>query len=428
MDLHAIGITAEYNPFHNGHQWQLQALRERLGNIPVIACMSGWFVQRGEIALASPWTRAAMAVHAGVDLVLLLPSWYSLRSADYFAAGAVKSLAATGIVNMLACGVEYINTGTSTLPDTADWTLQQETEQQVKTLLQQGLSYGAAWETAAMQNNKDVNWFKGANNLLALAYQKAILQNDLPIKLLTLSRRGNGYNDTGLMPPFASATAIRTALRKNSSDATLSAVLPKTSLHLLSLKEINYPERFTRQEDILSILLAHLLIQHDSNSLYEHSSASRDLCDRFYNAREELQQGYTAFCKKITNNRDALPSVRRLTLQLLLQKPRAFWKEIPEPSYLRVLAFNDRGRSLLKKMKGTATLPIINKLGNETQYKNSDLYPLLQLDAAAADLFQLLNRNAGGYGSCFTTSPLYVELNLHCSGLFRKIFPNNLQQ
>ena len=75
MNLRAIGITAEYNPFHNGHRWQLQAIRKRFGNVPVIACMSGWFVQRGEIALADPWTRSAMAVHAGVDLIFLLPSW-----------------------------------------------------------------------------------------------------------------------------------------------------------------------------------------------------------------------------------------------------------------------------------------------------------------------------------------------------------------
>ena len=106
MSLHTIGITAEYNPFHNGHRWQLQTLREKSGNVPVIACMSGWFVQRGEIAAVDPWIRASMAVHAGVDLVVLLPSWYTLRSADYFAAGAVKTLAATGIVDTLVCGAE----------------------------------------------------------------------------------------------------------------------------------------------------------------------------------------------------------------------------------------------------------------------------------------------------------------------------------
>ena len=407
MNLQAIGITAEYNPFHNGHRWQLRAIRERFGSRPVIACMSGWFVQRGDIALTNPWTRAAMAVHAGVDLVFLLPSWYSLRSADYFSAGAVKTLAATGLVSTLVCSTEQ-STGNS-LAETAAWSLQGETEQQIKTLLQQGLSYGAAWETAAAQNHKDASWFKGANNLLALAYQKAVLQNNLPIKLHTLPRQGSNYNDTELAPPFASASAIRIALRNGCVPAAIASVLPEESVALLKLNEINYPDIFDRQEERMTLLLSNLLIRHNSLDLYEHSSASRDLCDRFYNERSELRQGCNAFCRKIANKRDPLPSVRRLILQLLLQKPRAFWTEMPEPAYLRVLAFNDWGRILLKKMKEKATIPIITKTGSEELYKNTDLYPLLQLDADAADLYQLLNGNTGIYGTCFTTSPIYVK-------------------
>ena len=122
-----------------------------------------------------------------------------------------------------------------------------------------------------------------------------------------------------------------------------------------------------------------------------------------------MQQGYNSFCREITNKRDPLPSVRRLALQLLLHKDRDFWTEVPEPAYLRVLAFNDRGRSLLKEMKETAKLPVITKPGSKEQYKNTALYPLLQLDADAADLYQLLNGNTGIYGTCFTTSPFYVK-------------------
>lgn len=333
MNLEIIGITTEYNPFHNGHLWQLRTIREKFGNVPVIACMSGSFVQRGETALTDPWTRAAMAVHAGVDLVLLLPSWYSLRSADYFAAGAVKTLAATGLVNTLVCGAE--NDTDNVLAETAAWSLQAETEQQIKTLLRKGLSYGAAWETAAQQNHKDARWFKGANNLLALSYQKAVLQNDLPVKLLTLPRQGRSYNDTELTPPYASASAIRTALRNNRPSSSLESVLPEKSIALMRLQEIDYPGRFARQEEILTLLLSYLLARYSNSDLYEHSSASQDLCDRFHNARSELKQGYDAFCRKITSKRDPLPSVRRLALQLLLHKDRAFWTEMPDPAYLR---------------------------------------------------------------------------------------------
>ena len=407
MILQVVGITAEYNPFHNGHRWELNAIREKYGNVPVIACMSGFFVQRGEIALTDPWSRAAMAVRAGVDLVLLLPAWYSLRSADYFAAGAVKTLAATGLVNTLVCGAE-LGAG-NTLAETAAWSLQEKTEQQIKTLLQKGLSYGAAWETAASENFKDAGWFKGANNLLALAYQKAVLQNNLPFELVTLPRQGRGYNETELTPPYASASAIRTALRNNCPPSSLASVLPADSLALLRLNETDYPARFARQEETLTLLLGSLFARCGSRDLYEHSSASQDLCDRFHNARSELQQGYNAFCQRVTSKRDPLPSVRRLALQLLLHKERTFWTNTPEPAYLRVLAFNDRGRRLLKEMKATAKQPVITKPGNKEQYKNTALHPLLQLDADTADLYQLLNGNPGIYGTCFTTSPVYVK-------------------
>ena len=407
MNLQIIGITTEYNPFHNGHKWQLQAIREKFGNVPVIACMSGFFVQRGEIALTDPWSRAAAAVHAGADLVLLLPSWYSLRSADYFAAGAVKTLAATGLVNTLVCGTEQ-DAGHN-LAETAAWSLQAETEQQIKTLLQKGLSYGAAWETAAMQKHKDANWFKGANNLLALAYQKVVIQNNLSFELITLPRQGSNYNDTVLTPPYASASAIRTALRNNGASVSLSSVMPEDSLALLKPNETNYAARFVQQEETLALLLGSLLARCNSHDLYEHSSGSRELCDRFHNGKSELQQGYRSFCRSITSKRNPLPSVRRLALQLLLHKGRAFWTETPEPAYLRVLAFNNRGRNLLKKMKETAKLPVVTKPGRIEHYKNTALYPLFQPDADAADLYQLLNGNIGIYGTCFTTSPLYVK-------------------
>ena len=407
MNLQIIGITTEYNPFHNGHKWQLQAIREKFGNVPVIACMSGFFVQRGEIALTDPWSRAAAAVRAGADLVLLLPSWYSLRSADYFAAGAVKTLAATGLVNTLVCGTEQ-DAGHN-LAETAAWSLQAETEQQIKTLLQKGLSYGAAWETAAMQKHKDANWFKGANNLLALAYQKVVIQNNLSFELITLPRQGSNYNDTVLTPPYASASAIRTALRNNGASVSLSSVMPEASLALLNPHATNHADRFVQQEETLALLLGSLLARCNSHDLYEHSSGSRELCDRFHNGKSELQQGYRSFCRSITSKRNPLPSVRRLALQLLLHKGRAFWTETPEPAYLRVLAFNNRGRNLLKKMKETAKLPVVTKPGSIEHYKNTALYPLFQLDADAADLYQLLNGNIGIYGTCFTTSPLYVK-------------------
>ena len=274
--METAGIVAEYNPFHNGHAWQLAALKKQLGDVSVVACMSGAFVQRGEAAIASPLVRAEMAIRGGIDLVLELPVAYSLRSADYFAAGAVQTLAATGLVTHLVCGIENPVTedifpeqnstsgpgqepqsktdegsrqepqpgskqglklnqaqeqGPDTnfpkprlpfappLPETAKWSLTAEAESRVHLFTQAGFSYAAAWEKAAeaWQNGASF-WFSSPNNILALAYQKAILQHSKKMQLHLLPRQGSGYKQEVLTPPYASAAAIRQAL----SEATVS--------------------------------------------------------------------------------------------------------------------------------------------------------------------------------------------------------------
>lgn len=109
----SIGVIAEYNPFHNGHLLHLtEARRLAGGDLPVIAVMSGSVVQRGEPAFCNKWARAQMAVQSGADLVLELPAVFSCRSAEFFAAGAVQLLAATGITGYLAFGAETAETQT----------------------------------------------------------------------------------------------------------------------------------------------------------------------------------------------------------------------------------------------------------------------------------------------------------------------------
>ena len=99
--MQATGIIAEYNPFHNGHLYHIQETK-RLTQQPLIVVMSGSFMQRGEPAVLSKWKRASCAVQGGADLVLELPCVFTLRSAEFFAKGAVQLLAATGCVNTLA--------------------------------------------------------------------------------------------------------------------------------------------------------------------------------------------------------------------------------------------------------------------------------------------------------------------------------------
>ena len=103
----AVGIVAEYNPFHLGHAWQIAQTRRLLGaDRPVVCAMSGHWVQGADCAIADKWTRAVLALEGGADLVLELPTPWAMSSAESFARGAVSILAATGVVDTLSFGSE----------------------------------------------------------------------------------------------------------------------------------------------------------------------------------------------------------------------------------------------------------------------------------------------------------------------------------
>ena len=186
----AAGIIAEYNPFHNGHLYHLQQTKEKT-NLPVIIIMSGSIMQRGEPAFLDKWTRARLAVANGADLVIELPAAFSLRSAQYFAAGAVALLQACGCVSTLSCGTENPATDFAAL---ASALTSSECSKLLQERLKRGLSYAAASEQVLQQlTGQDIR-LDTPNDILALEYSKALLRTD--IKPIFIRRRHADYNDT----------------------------------------------------------------------------------------------------------------------------------------------------------------------------------------------------------------------------------------
>ena len=102
----ATGIIAEYNPFHNGHKYQIGCIKKQ-HDCGIIACISGSITQRGEFALLDKWQRAGAAVKNGANLVIELPAAFACRSAQDFATGGVRLLDSLGIVDTLAFGTAY---------------------------------------------------------------------------------------------------------------------------------------------------------------------------------------------------------------------------------------------------------------------------------------------------------------------------------
>lgn len=389
--MQATGIIAEYNPFHNGHLYHIQETK-RLTQQPVIVVMSGSFMQRGEPAVLSKWQRAYCAVQGGADLVLELPCVFTLRSAEFFAKGAVQLLAATGCVNALACGTEHPQ---SDFEAAASLACSAEAQARLRELLQNGLSYAQAWEKILGANTA----FRTPNDILALEYTKTLLQTAADIQPLYLQRTDDGYNSTYIGNSIASASAIRRAM----ADGTESWQQAVPDYTHAALAAGGYDAQLLWQ------LLKYRLRLLSPQQLAERCEASEGIENLLRKAADcaSLQSALAACSSK----RYTASRIRRLLLQILLDRPKAVWQQ-QAPAYMRVLAFNNIGRQLLHRMKTSAQLPIINKLGKNALCNDSVAYRTqLSAEVTATDLWSLLQKDAAlnRSGNDFYQSPVYVS-------------------
>ena len=413
----ATGIIAEYNPFHNGHLYQLREAT-RLTGQPVVVAMSASFMQRGEPACLSKWLRARLAVENGAALVLELPTAFSLRSAQFFASGGVQLLAATGSVTTLSCGVESpeLDFGALAQRITSD-----AAQGRIRSLLSQGKSYAAACAavlseaqqeagvTAMQASSNEGKAFAGLtkpNDILALEYAKALQATD--IKPLFIERRGDGYNDREISGTMSSATAIRQAL--NNSDDGWQQAVPASVRQALLDNAPGYDAALLWQ-----------LLRYKLRLMSVDAIADACLCSEGLENLLKDAAACPSFAEALqlcTSKRYTTSRIRRLFMQLLLDVPRWRWED-NAPAYLRVLAFNDTGRQLLKQMKATASLPIITGLYRNwpqrlqhLQLRQQQIYSQqLLLELRATELWSLLqlNPSLNRSGNDFLTSPAYVK-------------------
>lgn len=390
--MQAVGIVAEYNPFHNGHLYHLQKTKN-LTSLPVIVVMSGSFMQRGEPAFLNKWQRARLAVENGVDLVLELPAAFSLRSAEYFAYGAVNIMEATGCITHLSCGVESKDTDFMKLAQLTN-------SESFTTLLQKnltaGLSYPAAYENA-LQSLAGTTKLNTPNDILALEYCKALQHTS--IKPIFIQREQANYNDETITGSIASATAIRKAWSENKFSSIKAAVPSNVWQALEKEQGVN--------KALLWNLIAYNLRMNTPSQIAERCQCKEGL----ENLLKQAANCHTlteaiALC---SNKRYPATRIRRLFMQLLFQKERSYFKQ-EDPAYIRVLAFNDMGRQLLKQMKDSARLPVITKLGKYPENNQSQSFAeQLELDLAASDLLALLHEKVEPAGADFLTSPYYYK-------------------
>ena len=205
----AVGIIAEYNPFHAGHAHQISEIKKFYGG-EIVAVMSGSFTQRGEPAILDKFTRARLAILNGVDLVLELPFVAAVRSAQDFARGGIRLLESLGVVDKLAFGAEV--TDIEKLKSAASAFEENFFAENLRGLMAQGISYAAAVTKILSEvTGLEEKLLRQPNTILAIEYLRALPEKISP---LLIKRIGAAYDDLTLQEKFSSASAIRAALRE----------------------------------------------------------------------------------------------------------------------------------------------------------------------------------------------------------------------
>lgn len=408
-----MGIVAEYNPFHNGHHYLIEQAIKQVQPEAVVCVMSGPFTQRGEPAVCNKWARAEMALHGGVDLVIELPFCFANRSANFFARGALQTLANTGVVSHLAFGSELGEIG----PLDAIARVLAEEPQAFKALLKESLARGLGFPQArarALQNIlsrriEDMEEIlKSPNNILAIEYLRIIREEHLPLIPVTVRRHQSVYHSTDL-GRYASASAIRQKTGEILSPE-LAATMPPASWDILE-REINLgraPVKHTSMEqafllDLRIKPLAELARIYEINEGLEYRLKA---AARMATGLEDLRQN-------IKSRRYSLTRINRTLLYSLfsLSKNQISLYDSLGPLYLHILGFSAQGQKILQKLRNKCPLPLLNR-GRDVSAcldpQESPLARMLNLDVTAGDVYALFYPEPGARtaGADFINPPI----------------------
>ncbi len=402
MLQNTVGIVSEFNPFHYGHEYLIRKTREQYGEDTGIVCvMSGDFVQRGEPACFSKYARAEAACLQGSDLVLELPVPWSCSSAESFASGALSILEGLGCISVLSFGSECGNA--DTIMRTAEALLSPEMEEALHQKLQINKNYAAARQEALASVSGDLaDVLSSPNNILAVEYAKAILRRNADIDLFTVSRTGASHDCYG-DGTIRSAKEIREIMYGSRPAEDWMAMIPEkaAAVYLREMESGRGPVNTgSLEKAILSRL--RLLAPEDVMRLPETEGGTGELFLRSIQTAGSLQD----LMQSVKHKSIALSRVRRLVLAAALGFRRDTEKK--EPEYIRVLAFNGKGRQILHE--ADPRLPVITK----TAHLQRDDIPgreLFELGSRAHDLYVLGFQDSAQWvcGEDWKKGPVIVE-------------------
>ncbi|SFG39123.1 nucleotidyltransferase [Sporolactobacillus nakayamae] len=381
------GIIAEYNPFHNGHLYQLETMREQIRPDVVVVVVSGDFLQRGEPALVSKWARTRMALQAGVDLVVELPYVFAVGKADVFARGAVAILNRLG-VNRLFFGSEcgriepFLNT----------FSLINENQEVYDTQLAQamarGISYpnahAAAYRFISKKHTQELVDLTLPNNSLAFQYIRAIHQCDSDMIPMTLRRKQSEHNDQSFTKnaPIASASSIRLHLLKGQSLFEIADKLPEYVIaELNSVKEAH---DFASWERFFPFL-KYKLLSSSSKQLAQIYEMEEGIEHRLLSSIR-VSRSFNEFISLVKTKRYTWARLQRLAAHTLTNTLKEQAKQIAlhgEPDSIRLLGMNLKGQAYLADIRKKVEIPLLSKIRIHRSM-------MLDIDVKASQIYDYL--------------------------------------
>ncbi len=408
--MRVIGIIAEFNPFHNGHEYLIKKAREVV-NDPraiVMPVMSGFFTQRGLPAICPPAVRARQALLCGSDVVIELPFSFSCAPSSRFAEGAVAELISTGVVTDIAFGVDTDDTKLLRAIADIDFANDESFNNKLNEYISTGISFPQA-RAAAIKDLASSAGITGdldqvlssPNSILALDYLLALKKYDWKhkINVIMIKREGEGYHSPDMSNEFTSATAIRNAISEEAPAFSPSAIAAKLNGHMpdhalgtmlsaCSSGVFSFP-------DYISYMRCTMLIAAASASLDSIAYMSDDLSGYIRNFANDIRpktipdddHGLKTFGSKISTKRYTLSRIMRALASMNTGQDNSYL-DIKRPPYIRVLGFNSEGKYCLKIMGKCARVPIISRPSDclELQSGNTELKKIFELDMRAASI------------------------------------------
>ena len=364
--MKSIGIIAEYNPFHNGHLYHIEKIKEKYPDYSIVLVMTGNFTERGDVSVIDKWKRTEIALKHGIDLVIELPYPFATQSADYFAYGAVTLLEKLN-VERIVFGSESDNVDDLYLIANTQIN-NPEFERLVKIYSKMGNNYPTALSLALKDlTNKKID---EPNDLLGISYIKTILENNYKIKYETI-KRTNSYHDLELNEEISSATSIREALRNN---LDISKQIPKDT--------ISYYTDLHFIEDYFDILKYKIMTEKDL-SIYH---TVEEGIDKLLKKKINEADSYSELVNLIKSKRYTYNKITRMLLHILCNFTKEKANLFKDISYIRILGFNDIGKSYLNKVKKDIDIPIISKITREKD-------DMLEFELETTNIYNLKNKS-----------------------------------